>query len=89
MVELPFRSRSSEEQVALTLKVWMDACRDYPIWAVQKAAGWWSRGVRDGADLGNFLSDVRLAVGGNVLARRRRLEGLTGGCGEGRISNVR
>lgn len=74
MLELPFRSRSSEEHVTLTIKVWADACRDYPLWAVQKAAGWWSRGVRDGDDLGHFLSDVRLAVGGNVLARQRMLE---------------
>ncbi len=73
MSELQFRSRSSEEQVSLTLKVWCDACRAYPLWAVQKAAGWWSRGARDGDDLGHFLSDVRLAVGHGVTERRKLL----------------
>lgn len=70
MLELPFRTRSSEDHLALTIKVWADACHPYPLWAVQKAAGWWSRGARDGDDLGHFLSDVRLAVGDNVVQRK-------------------
>jgi Sigma-70, region 4 len=62
MLELPFRMRSSEEHLALTLKVWADAVRDYPLWAVRKAAKWWSRGARDGDELRHFLADVRLAA---------------------------
>jgi hypothetical protein len=50
MLELPFRMRSREEHMALTLKVWADAVRDYPLWAVQKAAKWWSRGAREGGN---------------------------------------
>jgi hypothetical protein len=76
MLELPFRMRSSEEHLSLTLKVWADAVRDYPLWAVQKAAKWWSRGARDGDELRHFLSDVRLAIGLNVLERKRLLERL-------------
>lgn len=60
----------------MTIKVWCDACREYPIWAVQKAAKWWSRGARDGDDLGHFLGDVRFAVGHNVLLRQKLLEKL-------------
>lgn len=74
MLELPFRMRSSEEHLALTLKVWADAVRDYPLWAVQKAAKWWSRGARDGDELRHFTADVKLAAGGNALERKRLLE---------------
>lgn len=74
MLELPFRTRSSEDHVALTIKVWADACHPYPLWAVQKAARWWSRGARDSDDLGHFLSDVRLAVGNGVAERRKLLQ---------------
>jgi hypothetical protein len=77
MLELPFRMRSSEGHLALTLKVWADAVRDYPLWAVQKAAKWWSRGARDRDELRHFLADVRLAVGSNVLERKRLLEGVS------------
>jgi hypothetical protein len=76
MLELPFRMRSSEEHLALTLKVWADAVRDYPLWAVQKAARWWSCGARDGDELRHFLADVRLAVGNNVLERKLLLSNL-------------
>lgn len=58
MAELRCRSKSSEDQRAL----WMNACRDFPLWAIQKAADWWSKGARNGDDLGHYLSDVRLAV---------------------------
>lgn len=73
MAELRYRSKSSEEQHALDIKIWANACRDYPLWAVQKAADWWSKGARDGDDLGHFLSDIRLAVGHDVLVRQRLL----------------
>lgn len=63
MLELPFRARSSEEHLTLTYKVWADACAEYPLWAVQKAAKWWSRGARAGEELGDFLADVRMARG--------------------------
>jgi hypothetical protein len=66
----------SEEHLSVTLKVWSDAVRDYPLWAVQKAAKWWSRGARDGDELRHFLTDVRLAVGNNLLERKRLLEGI-------------
>jgi hypothetical protein len=72
MSELRYRSKG-EEQHTLNLKVWMNACQQFPMWAVQKAADWWSKGARDGDELGHFLKDVRLAVGGNVLARISRL----------------
>ncbi|WP_322884140.1 hypothetical protein U8C35_06315 [Sinorhizobium medicae] len=74
MSELRFRSKASEEQHTLNLKVWANACREFPLWAVQKAADWWSKGARDGDELGHFLSDVRLAVGHSVLSRQRHLQ---------------
>lgn len=77
MAELRYRSKSSEEQHALDIKIWANACRDFPLWAVQRAADWWSKGARDGDDLGHFLSDVRLSIGTDVLARKRLLEQLT------------
>ncbi len=70
MSELRYRSKASEEQHTLNLKVWMNVCRAYPLWAIQKAADWWSKGARDGDELGYFLNDVRLATGTNVLARK-------------------
>ncbi len=45
------------------------------LWAVQKAARRWSRGAREGEELGNFITDVRLACGHNVLERKCLLEG--------------
>ncbi|WP_086083705.1 hypothetical protein [Rhizobium etli] len=74
MSELRYRSKASEEQHTLNLKVWMNACQPFPIWAVQKAADWWSKGARDGDELGHFLGDVRLAVGHSVLSRQRHLQ---------------
>jgi hypothetical protein len=65
------------EHLALTLKVWADAVRDYPLWAVQKVAKWWSR-AREGGELRHFLADVRLAIGSNVLERKRLLERVMG-----------
>lgn len=76
MAELRYRSKSSEEQHALDIKIWANACRDFPLWAIQKAADWWSKGARDGDDLGHFLADVRLASGHNILVRTRLLEQL-------------
>lgn len=73
MSELRFRSKS-EEQHTLNLKVWANACQSFPLWAVQKAADWWSKGARSGEELGNFLSDVRLAVGHNVLKRQKLMQ---------------
>ncbi|MBB4345173.1 hypothetical protein [Rhizobium leguminosarum] len=74
MSELRYRSKASEEQHTLNLKVWMNACQQFPIWAIQKAADWWSKGARDGDELGHFLTDVRLAVGHSVLSRQRQLQ---------------
>jgi hypothetical protein len=74
MSELRFRSKTSEEQHTLEVKIWANACGEFPLWAVQKAANWWSRGARDGDQLGNFLTDVRLACGHNVLKRRQMLQ---------------
>ncbi|TRC85837.1 hypothetical protein FJV80_16155 [Mesorhizobium sp. WSM4310] len=31
-------AKSSEEQHALDINIWANACRDFPLWAVQKAA---------------------------------------------------
>jgi len=67
-------SAAGEDSVTLTIKVWSDACRTYPLWAVQKAADWWSRGVRDDHDLGHFLSDVKLATGNQVLECQKLLK---------------
>lgn len=69
MMEVPYRSKSSQDDWALTIKLWASKCGDYPLWAVQKAADWWASGARDGDDLGHFLSDVRLAVGSSVVQR--------------------
>jgi hypothetical protein len=66
MAALRYRSKSSEEQHVLDIKIWANACRDFPLWAVQKAADWWSRGARDGDDLRHFQADARLAIGHNL-----------------------
>jgi hypothetical protein len=63
MIELPFRLRSSEEHYALTLKVWADAVKDYPLYAFRKAAKWWSQGARDVDAFEHFIADVRFAAG--------------------------
>lgn len=76
LMEVPYRSKSSQDDWALTIKLWASKCGAYPLWAVQKAADWWASGARDGDDLGHFLCDVRLAVGGNVLVRRKLLQEL-------------
>lgn len=49
-----YRSKSSEEQHALDIKTWVNACRDFPLWAVQKAAERWRKGAREGDDLAHF-----------------------------------
>lgn len=77
MSELRFRSKA-EEQHLLTLKVWANACQSFPLWAVQKAANWWSKGARNGDELGHFLADVRLAVGAGVVERERSLKKVSG-----------
>jgi hypothetical protein len=61
MLEL-VRVRSSEEHLALTLKVWADGVRGYSLRAVQKTARWWTRGARDGNELSHLLADVRLGA---------------------------
>ena len=58
----------------LDVKIWANACGEFPLWAVQKAANWRSRGARDGNDLGHFLTDIRLAVGRGVISRKCILE---------------
>lgn len=82
MIELPFRTTSSEEHYSLTLKVWADAVMGYPLYAVQKAARMWSRGARDGDKLEYFLKDVRLYSGHRVTERKELLERLLAEYGE-------
>lgn len=77
LAEVPYRSKSSVDDWALTIKLWASKCNDYPLWAVQKAADWWASGARTGDDLGHFLSDVRLAIGNNVVSREHLMRLLT------------
>jgi hypothetical protein len=79
MQELPYRTRSSEDLLQQTIRTWATDCWQYPLWAVLKAAGWWNRGAREGEELGDFLKDVRLACGHNVLERKKLMIGLLNG----------
>lgn len=63
-----------EGKTRLQLASWADALEGYPLYAIRKAARWASRGEHKMPSLAAFITDVKLAVGQNVLPRKRLLE---------------
>ncbi|WP_181182993.1 hypothetical protein [Mesorhizobium sp. B3-2-1] len=51
---------------------------DFPLYAIRKAYKWAVRGRDKLPSLASFIGDVRLAIGTNVLTRKRLLDNLIG-----------
>lgn len=77
MTAFKWRTFGGEENVTMNLKVWCEAVGDFPIYAVSKAVRWAVMGNKKEPSIAEFVSDVRLACGHNVLERKRLLEKLT------------
>lgn len=56
--------------------VWAEELEGFPLYAIRKAYKWAVRGGDRLPSLASFIADVRLAIGVDVLARKRLLEGL-------------
>lgn len=56
------------------VEVWADELEEFPMYAIRKAYKWAIRGGNKLPSLAAFIADVRLAIGTNVLARRRLLQ---------------
>lgn len=56
------------------VEVWADELEEYPTYAIRKAYKWAIRGGDKLPSLASFIGDVKLAIGSNVLARKRMLQ---------------
>lgn len=56
------------------VEVWADELEEFPMYAIRKAYKWAVRGGDRLPSLAAFIADVRLAIGTNVLTRRRLLQ---------------
>lgn len=56
------------------VEVWADELEEYPLYAIRKAYKWAIRGEGKLPSLASFIRDVKLAIGSNVLARKKLLE---------------
>lgn len=63
-----------EAKTKLQLLSWADDLEEFPLYAIRKAAKWARRGENKLPPLHEFIKDVRLAVGSNVLERKKMLE---------------
>jgi hypothetical protein len=61
-------------KVAAQIEVWGEELQGFPMYAIRKAYKWAIRSESKMPSLGSFIVDVRLAVGANVLARKRLLQ---------------
>lgn len=58
--------------------MWAEELEDFPLYAIRKAYKWAVRGRDKLPSLASFIGDVRLAIGTNVLTRKRLLDNLIG-----------
>jgi hypothetical protein len=65
-----------EGKLRAPVMVWSEELEDLPLWAIRKAYKWAVRGSRNLPSLGEFIDDVKMAVGNEVFARRRKLQSL-------------
>lgn len=63
-----------EGKTKLQVSAWADDLENYPLFAIRKAAKWARQSEKKMPSLSEFLSDVRLAMGSNVLARKKLLQ---------------
>lgn len=56
------------------VEVWADELEEFPMYAIRKSYKWAIRGGNKLPSLAAFIADVRLAIGTNVLTRRRLLQ---------------
>ncbi|MBZ9975511.1 hypothetical protein [Mesorhizobium sp. BR-1-1-10] len=56
------------------LLVWTEELEEFPLYAIRKAYRWAIRGEGKIPSLASFIRDVKVAIGTNVLARRRLLQ---------------
>lgn len=56
------------------VEVWADELEEYPLYAIRKAYKWAIRGEGKLPSLAAFIRDVKLAVGNNVVERRKLLQ---------------
>ena len=66
------------DQAKLTLQVaeWCHYLEDFPMYAIRKAAKWTVVSKDRLPSVAAFIADVRMAIGSNVLERKRLLEKL-------------
>jgi len=62
-----------DAKLKLQVAGWCEALGEYPLFAIRKAAKWAVTGREKLPSLSAFISDVRLAMGSNVLERKARL----------------
>lgn len=58
------------------LMVWCEELEDFPLWAVRMAYKSWVRGGSKMPSLADFIESVKFAIGSDVYARKRAIEGL-------------
>ena len=56
------------------MEVWGEELQQYPMYAIRKAYKWAVRAEGKMPSLAAFISDVKLAVGSEVLTRQKRLQ---------------
>lgn len=62
------------EKVSAQIEVWGEELEQYPMYAIRKAYKWAIRGSNKLPTLASFIKDVQLAIGSNVLTRKRMLQ---------------
>lgn len=65
-----------EAKVEAQVDAWVEELKEYPLWAIYKAYKWSARAERKMPSLSEFIADVKLAVGTDVLGRQRLLKQL-------------
>ncbi|MGO8502805.1 hypothetical protein AB9F35_15070 [Rhizobium leguminosarum] len=58
---------------AAQVEVWGEQLGEFPLFAIRKAARWAIRSEQKMPAMASFISDVRLAIGSNVVQRQSRL----------------
>lgn len=70
----PFGLRHDQGMNQLRIEEWCDALEGYPLYAIKRAKKWNVCGSKKEPSLAEFLDDVKLATGRDVVSRRKRLQ---------------
>ena len=67
-----------EAKLKAQVMVWCEELEEFPLYAIRKAYKWAVRSEIKLPTLAGFIRDVKLAIGSDVLSRRKLLVGLVG-----------